>query len=43
MLCSEAFASLHLYQACNKSNMTGVTYGAGNAYPSRAPEFTPGF
>jgi hypothetical protein len=21
----------------------GVTYGAGNAYPSRAPEFIPGF
>jgi hypothetical protein len=26
----------------NKS-LTGVTSGAGTAYPSRAPEFTPGF
>jgi hypothetical protein len=24
-------------------NTTGVTSGAGTAYPSRAPEFTPGF
>jgi len=23
--------------------MTGATNGAGTAYPSRAPEFTPGF
>jgi hypothetical protein len=28
------------HQVCNKSNMTGV---AGTAYPSGAPEFTPGF
>jgi len=24
-------------------NTTGVTSGAGTAYPSGAPEFTPGF
>jgi len=28
---------------CNKSNTTGVTSGAGTAYLSGAPEFTPGF
>jgi len=27
----------------NKTNKTGVTSGAGTAYPSGAPEFTPGF
>ena len=26
----------------NKSNTTGVTSGAGTAYPSGAPVFTPG-
>ena len=28
---------------CKKSNTTGVTSGAGTAYPSGAPEFTPCF
>ena len=28
------------HRICNKSNTTGVTCGAGNAYPSGAPEFT---
>jgi len=27
----------------NKSNTTGVVSGAGTAYPSGAPEYTPGF
>jgi hypothetical protein len=31
------------YRVCNKINTTGDTSGAGNAYPSGAPEFTPGF
>ena len=26
---------------CNKSNTKGATSGAGTAYPSGAPEFTP--
>ena len=30
-------------RVCNKSNMTGSTYGAGSAYPSRILEFTPVF
>jgi hypothetical protein len=29
--------------AISKSNMTGVTSGAGTAYTARAPELTPGF
>ena len=28
---------------CFKSNTTGVTFKAGTAYPSRAPEFNPGY
>ena len=28
------------YWICNNSNMTGVTYGTGTAYPSAAPVFT---
>ena len=28
---------------CNQINITGVTSGAGTAYPSGAPEFIPGF
>jgi hypothetical protein len=31
------------HRLCNKSNTTGVTSGAGTAYPSGAPEFTPVF
>ena len=27
---------------CNFSNMASTTIGAGTAYPSGAPEFTPG-
>ena len=30
-------------RVCNQINTTGVTSGAGTAYPSGAPEFTPGF
>jgi len=30
------------HRVCNKINTTGVTSGAGAAYPSGAPEFTPG-
>ena len=30
-------------RVCNKSNTMGATSGAGNAYPSGAPEFTPSF
>ena len=37
-----ALSSFMIYpQVCNKSNTTAVTSGAGTAYPSRAPEFTP--
>jgi hypothetical protein len=28
---------------CNKSNTTSDTSGAGTAYPSGVPDFTPGF
>jgi hypothetical protein len=31
------------YRICNYINTTGDTSGAGTAYPSGAPEFTPGF
>ena len=31
------------HRVCTQINTTGVTSGAGTAYPSRAPEFTPGF
>ena len=31
------------HRICNYNNATGVTSGGGNAYPSREPEFTPGF
>ena len=31
------------HQVCNQINTTGVTSGRGTAYPSGAPEFTPGF
>ena len=34
---------LQIYWVCNKSKMMDATCGAGTAYPSRAPEFTPGF
>ena len=30
-------------RVCNQGNTTGVTSGARTAYPSEAPEFTPGF
>jgi len=30
-------------RVCNNSNTTSVTIGAGTAYHSGAPEFTPGF
>jgi len=31
------------HRICNKSNTTGATLGAGTAYPSVEPEFTPVF
>ena len=31
------------YRVCNQINTTGATSGAGTAYPSGAPEFTPSF
>ena len=31
------------HRVCTYINTTGVTNGAGTAYPSRAPELTPGF
>ena len=31
------------HRVCNEINTTGATGGAGTAYPSGAPEFTPGF
>ena len=31
------------YRVCSYINTTGATSGAGNAYPSGEPEFTPGF
>jgi type II secretory pathway component PulF len=31
------------HRICNYINTMGVTSGAGIAYPSGAPEFTPGF
>jgi hypothetical protein len=31
------------HRVCNKINTTGATSGAGTAYPSGAPEFTPCF
>jgi len=31
------------HRVCNYINTMGVTSGAGTAYPSRAPELTPGF
>ena len=31
------------HRVCNKINTTRVTCGAGTAYPSGAPAFTPGF
>ena len=38
------FSSFTTYHGvCNQINTTGVTSGAGTAYPSGAPEFTPGF
>ena len=36
-----SFMSYH--RVCNKSNTMGVTRGAGTAYLSGVPEFTPGF
>jgi hypothetical protein len=35
--------SMTNHRVYNKSNATGVTCGAGTVYPSREPEFTPGF
>jgi len=31
------------HRVCNYINTTGATSGAGTAYPSRSPEFIPGF
>ena len=35
------FLFMTYHRVCNKSNTTGVTSGAGTAYPSGAPEFIP--
>ena len=40
---SVLFSFMNYHRVCNKSNTTGGTSGAGTAYPSWAPEFTPGF
>ena len=37
------FLLLTYHRVCNQINTTGVTSGAGTAYPSGAPEFIPGF
>ena len=37
------FSFMTYHRVCNQINTTGVTSGAGTAYPSGAPEFTPGF
>ena len=46
-VCRTFLVVLHLMQSyhwvCNQINTTGVTSGAGTAYPSGAPEFIPGF
>ena len=34
---------ISLLRVCNKGKTTGTTSGAGTAYHSGAPEFTPGF
>ena len=42
----ETMKRLHLFRLtwiCIQINTTGVTSGAGTAYPSEAPKFTPGF
>jgi len=31
------------HRVCNYTNTTGATGGTKTAYPSGAPEFTPGF
>jgi hypothetical protein len=36
-------SSMAYYQVCNYINTTGATSGAGTAYPSGVPEFTPDF
>ena len=33
----------HHYRTKQRNNTTGAVYGTGNAYPSGAPDFTPGF
>ena len=34
---------MNYHRVCNQINTTGFTTGARTAYPSGAPEFTPGF
>ena len=34
---------IHSLPNLTKNYTTGAVYGAGNAYPSGAPDFTPGF
>jgi hypothetical protein len=45
--CRKHFPVISLFMTyhwvCNSSNRTGATSGAGTAYPSWAPEFTPWF
>ena len=46
-VCRKHFPVLSSYmiyhRVCNYINTTGATSGAGTAYPSGTPEFTPGF
>ena len=35
------FPSMTYHRICKKSSMTDATSGAGSAYPSGTPEFTP--
>ena len=47
VLISKSITSFYIlityHRVCDKSNTTGATCGAGTAYPSGAPDFTPGF
>ena len=43
LLMSIFSSGLSTSQQHNQINTTGVTSGAGTAFPSREPEFTPGF
>ena len=40
---SSFIITFHHYRTVQRNNTTGAVYGAGNAYPSGEPDFTPGF